>query len=419
MDGGAGENIAVFSGSSASYSIATNSDGSFTITDARSDGTGSDVLRNVQFARFSDQTVALGTTPPPPPPVNEAPSDITLSNASVPENSGGGTPVGFLSATDPNAGDAFTYSLVSDPGAKFQIVNDQLQVRPGAVLDYETQSSHQVTIRVTDQSGLSYDEVFTIAVGDVQEGSPNQAPTNLALSGTAVKENSAGGQYIGMLSATDPNAGDTFTYSIVSDPDSKFQVAGSQLQVRQGAILDFETKTSHQLTLRVTDQSGLSYDKSFTISVVDIKNEKIRGRSTSEVLTGSAQSEEIDGSAGNDKISGGLGKDVLVGGKGRDTFVFDTRLSRANVDRIDDYSVKHDTIYLAKKVFSKIGKKGVLKKDAFWIGSKAHDASDRIIYNKKTGAVFYDSDGTGAAKAIKFAILDKNLKLTQFDFFSI
>jgi Ca2+-binding RTX toxin-like protein len=60
-----------------------------------------------------------------------------------------------------------------------------------------------------------------------------------------------------------------------------------------------------------------------------------------------------------------------------------------------------------------------IKKDMFWIGDKAHDASDRVIYNNKTGALSYDQDGTGAKAAVQIATLNKNLKMTFADFFVI
>ena len=49
----------------------------------------------------------------------------------------------------------------------------------------------------------------------------------------------------------------------------------------------------------------------------------------------------------------------------------------------------------------------------------AHDGSDRIIYNRTNGAVFYDSDGTGAAAKKLIAILDHHPALTQDDFFVV
>ena len=58
-------------------------------------------------------------------------------------------------------------------------------------------------------------------------------------------------------------------------------------------------------------------------------------------------------------------------------------------------------------VFAEVGDLGVLKKKAFHIGKKAEDKSDRIVYNEKKAALFYDGDGKGGAKQIKFALLDK------------
>ena len=127
------------------------------------------------------------------------------------------------------------------------------------------------------------------------------------------------------------------------------------------------------------------------------------------------------GGAGNDTLQGGAGKDVLTGDAGRDVFLFDTRPNkRTNIDKITDFNVRDDTIHLAKSVFSKIAKKGVLAKSAFWSGHDAKDSSDRIGYDKKTGAVFYDSDGKGGHAAVQIATLQKNLKgVSHLDFFVV
>ncbi|WP_198411763.1 FG-GAP-like repeat-containing protein [Microvirga flavescens] len=146
----------------------------------------------------------------------------------------------------------------------------------------------------------------------------------------------------------------------------------------------------------------------------------LTGNSLNNVITGNAGANRINGGTGNDTINGGLGNDRLTGGSGSDKFVFNTTLNKySNVDTITDFSVKYDTIYLENAIFTKLGKNGTLRSGYFWIGTKAHDGDDRIIYNKGTGALYYDPDGTGRAAMVKIASLSKGLKMTYADFYVI
>ena len=123
------------------------------------------------------------------------------------------------------------------------------------------------------------------------------------------------------------------------------------------------------------------------------------GSKKSIALTGNQFANTINGNAGSNVINGKGGNDLLTGGPGRDAFVFDTKLSsKSNVDRILDFSVRDDTIRLDHSIFRAFDKTGTLTANAFHIakGAKlAHDADDRIIYNKTNGYLFYDADGIG------------------------
>jgi Ca2+-binding RTX toxin-like protein len=48
---------------------------------------------------------------------------------------------------------------------------------------------------------------------------------------------------------------------------------------------------------------------------------------------------------------------------------------------------------------------GPLKAQYFFAGAHAHDTNDHIIYNKATGGLYYDSDGTGVHGQVLFAIV--------------
>ena len=200
---------------------------------------------------------------------NSMPTDLSLSNTSVAENQAVGTPVGTLSSIDPDTGDTFTYSLVTGTGdtnnALFTITDNQLQTN--AIFDYETKNSYSIRVQTTDQGGLSYEKPFTITVTDV-----NEAPTNLALSKTSIAENQPIGSTVGDFTTTDPDTGNTFSYSLVigtgSTDNSQFTIVGNQLKAKPS--FDFETKNSYSVRVKTTDKSGLSYEKPFTITVTDV-----------------------------------------------------------------------------------------------------------------------------------------------------
>jgi hypothetical protein len=98
----------------------------------------------------------------------------------------------------------------------------------------------------------------------------NEAPTALALAGTSVAENSATGTVIGTLTTADPDAGDTFTYTLVASAGGRFKLEGDQVLVADGTLLDYETATSYIISLQSTDAGGLSVAQDLTISLTDV-----------------------------------------------------------------------------------------------------------------------------------------------------
>lgn len=146
--------------------------------------------------------------------------------------------------------------------------------------------------------------------------------------------------------------------------------------------------------------------------------ENLQGSRFGDTLVGSNLANLLVGGLGRDVLAGAKGADSLTGNAGRDTFLFDTTLGPTNVDSINDFEVPDDTIRLARTVFTEIAL-GELDLDAFRVGAASADAEDRIVYNKATGELFYDKDGTGAAAAVKFATIATNLTLKADDFFVV
>jgi hypothetical protein len=214
-------------------------------------------------ARY-DQDFAIAITD-----INEEPTQLTISASSMPENASSGTLVGVLSTTDPDAGDAFTYTLADSDGGRFKLVGEQLLVDDGTLLDFEGAASHTIRVRTTDQrgGGLSYEQDLLITITNV-----NEAPTHIELSGNSVPENSSSDTLVGTLSTTDPDADDTFTYALVDNAGGRFKIDRDQVLADNGSLLDFETATSYTIRVRTTDQAGtgLSYEQDLVITVTDV-----------------------------------------------------------------------------------------------------------------------------------------------------
>ncbi|MGB7412867.1 MAG: cadherin domain-containing protein, partial [Thermosynechococcaceae cyanobacterium] len=199
--------------------------------------------------------------------INEAPRNLVLDNSSVDENVAGGTAVGTLSVTDPDAGDLQTFSLVAGDGdadnAAFTIVGNQLQIQDSP--NFEGQSSYQIRLRSTDAGGLTVERMFSVSIRDI-----NEAPTQVALDGNGVLENASAGTVVGTLSSLDPDLGDSHTYALVDDAGGRFAIVDGQLQVATGAEFDYETNTRHQVTVSSTDAGGLTVEETFMVYVMDV-----------------------------------------------------------------------------------------------------------------------------------------------------
>jgi serralysin len=159
-------------------------------------------------------------------------------------------------------------------------------------------------------------------------------------------------------------------------------------------------------------RGGSGADKLVGNGVANVLN----GASGNDKLWGYGDNDYLYGFSGNDFLYGGDGADYLSGGAGKDTFVFNTAASSESFDTIADFSVKDDTIQLDNAIFTKLGKTGTLSSSIFRKATVAFDSNDYLIYNPKTGALLYDSNGKAAGGMEQIATLQKNLALTAADF---
>ena len=147
-------------------------------------------------------------------------------------------------------------------------------------------------------------------------------------------------------------------------------------------------------------------------------NDTLSGGSGNDILLGGVGNDILSGDAGNDTLTGGAGVDSLSGGVGNDIFVFNATDTFTSLDTISSFANvagNDDIIHLDDLVFTGLAA-GTLAATAFVTGTAALDAGDRIVYNAATGALYYDSDGDGAAAQLQFATLNPAATLSNVDF---
>ncbi|MBM6596733.1 calcium-binding protein [Microvirga pudoricolor] len=291
--------------------------------------------------------------------------------------------------------------------------------------------------RRADKEGLDYlsnIEVLKFGDGTFELGSheaTNDAPSSLELSSKLVERGATVGAVVGILTGVDPE-GQKLSYALLDNAGGTFAIDGDRLILAKS--VDGSSK-SLSVTVRVTDSEGAHLSRSFTIGISDTDSRdgevntprqvesvaSVADDSTPSLrLNGGRKADKLTGGKGDDVLNGGLGRDTLKGNAGDDTFVFDTKLGAGNIDRIVDFVSGQDRIHLSKKVFKDLSAKGNLSSKEFHLGLKAKAKDDRIIYNKKSGALSYDADGAGTDhSAIKFAQIKQGSKLHMSDFFIV
>ncbi|KAA0145817.1 hypothetical protein FNF31_07950 [Cafeteria roenbergensis] len=199
----------------------------------------------------------------------DSPSINEPASISVPELASDGTPVGApLTATDEDANDAMTWSVISSDVFEISASTGQLRVKAGggSKLDFETSRSTQVSVQVTDSYGRSAFRTVPVAVTDVNE------PPEVSDTARSVREDAAVGTAVGgAVSALDRDENSILSFSIVSGSRGAFSIEKGGGQVRVLGQLDFETVPTYNLVVRVTDNGSPSRhaDAVVTISVED------------------------------------------------------------------------------------------------------------------------------------------------------
>jgi Ca2+-binding RTX toxin-like protein len=448
------------------------------------------VLLHLKDVAQRETNVDLTIDPQP----NEAPTNLTLDNTSIREHAADSTKIGDLSATDA-PGSNLTYQILRKDGTwgstdgRFKIEGNQLKVANGVLLDYEQATSHTITIKVSDEGGLSREETFTISLEDVNPeyitGSSDN-DTLMAGSGKDILNGGAGADrmeggagddvyhvddagdviidisgndsvltrvdYVAHASIETIIAGGTGAIRITGNAGENGIEGNGSANILDGAggddrlygdagddvLIGGEGSDALQggsgndiyyidAADQVSDIAGVDTVVVAFSYMLANNLENLTGAGTGAIslsgnglantITGNIGRNTIKAGSGNDTLKGGKGNDVLYGGAGSDKFVFNTAPSKTtNKDLIKDWSAKYDTIQLENAVFKALKKTGTLSKSYFVLGSKAKDGNDYVGYNKTTGDLWYDPNGSKVGGQVAYANIGKSKAVDYKDF---
>ena len=354
------------------------------------------LLPSLSGLAFADDYVNNPPVIPTPPPFAENSTGV------------------ILVVSDPNPGDTLTFSITGGADQSLFILNSLTgELTFKAAPDFEKpidtngNNIYEVEITAYDNFGEPATTTLrgtTISTLNIEVTNVNEAP--IITSGTAANfaENGIGIAYA--VTASDPDAGTTLTYTL----DNALDASLFNINATTGAITfknapDFETPLDnganniYNLTVIASDGSLID-SKAITITVTDLN--EIKGN---PLMNNGRNS--IVGTVGSDYITGLAGAKTLTGGQGNDSFVFTNM--RDVGQRIADFTVGEDKLVFTQ-LFSSLGYKG------------SNPIADGYIkFVQGTGAnsahtfLQIDRDGlTGSAVARNFLQVD-NITPTQLN----
>lgn len=211
--------------------------------------------------------------------VNEAPTDVSLSSASIAENNPANAVVGQLIGVDPDSSNTFTYSLVTGTGsadnASFTIVGNTLTITP--IADFEMKSTYAIRVQVVDQGGQAFQKPLTIAISNV-----NEAPSLSTIADHSILEDATTGILPFTIGDPETPAG-TLTVTATSSntalvPNESLTISGTG--ANRSLVIAPTANQNGSATITITVSDGtLTTTRSFQVTVQSVDDPPLIGLS--------------------------------------------------------------------------------------------------------------------------------------------
>jgi len=191
----------------------------------------------------------------------------------IDENVGNETTVGFVISHDPDTGDIGRYSILSGNNDGSFTINEksgEITVNNPPGIDYERAPSHALIVQVTDTNGPASDSAEII----IHVNNLNETPVILPHFFT-VDENVAGNTVVGIVTAEDED-NDAMMFHIANGNGAgifSMDASSGEITVNTPPGIDFETTSSHNLIVHVSDDNGRTHNSAIiTITINDLND---------------------------------------------------------------------------------------------------------------------------------------------------
>ena len=262
--------------------------------------------------------------------VDEAPSlSSTLKSESFEESIAVGTALASISSIDPES-QTITYSLSGTGSENFEI-DSEGNITSKVAFDYETATSYTFNVTASDGTN-STTSPLTITLLDVNE-SPD---VTISLEESEFAENITTGSTIATVAYTDPES-DTLTYTLSGTGSDQFSI-DDQGVITLKTGLDYETKTSYELTLTSSDGIN-SIQTQISFSVTDISELALSLDSTEVTLAENISTGSSIAQASSSDAVGEVTYSIVEGTAGSSIFAIDSQ-GRITLESSLDFETK-------------------------------------------------------------------------------
>ncbi len=339
---------------------------------------------------------------------------------SVAQSTAVGSIVGTVSASDPDAGQTLTYSIISGNSNNAFAINSS----SGIITVAQTLplQNFNLTVKVTDNGTPTLSSQATVTI-TVTNNTGNQAPVINNQSFTA-SQGLAIGALVGKVVASDPNQGQTLTFAIVSgNTNSVFAINSSTGNITVAKTLPLQT---FNLTVRVTDNGSPVMNSQ---AVVTIQATTASGNqppylppSTFSVVQFAPNGTFVGKLKGSDPNSGQTLKYTIVSGNTNNAFTLNLTNGALNVKNSAALNMNTNPRFLLKVKVTDNGQPNMSFTQTITVNvvrSKTGDdvtlGDDEILVEEPKEMLVYPNPSIDGKFSVSFGKTYENVKLEVFD----